>query len=313
MSQRRLNSRVLRKIAEDVVQQLAAETFIPESEQHDYATSLVRQWITYDGNASLFLGEQQVYFPLAKTPDGGFSIVPAKSLGEWTKALTKEWKISPDDLDEIFGQLNRGQSAEIVNGDGVPLRLWVNPKERSRGVEPLVKQAIPPGTKRDYHKIATNVLERHVGELDPDELEALACSVAKQWQQHEGYACLFLNAHQQLVFTLTEKDDGGCSVTGQRLNIDLEAVLSSHGFSPDVLEEIIARINLGQEIQFRNRQGVRSRLWHDPKARRICVQALEPPQPKLIMCPNCTGVFPPWQEGERQKTCVHCGYRVTLP
>lgn len=320
MPQSKFNSRVLRQLAENLLDSVAEDEEIPDDERNDCVTSLVRQWITYDGNATVFLGDQQIYLVLGKTPLGQPCIVPAPALGRWTKQLTQDWKIDPDDFPDIFEQLNRGQSAEVINSDGVPLRLWVNPKERSRGVEPLVKENVPPGAKRDYRKIAANQLEQAFAEsLDPQEIEALACSVAKQWQQYEGHACLFIDGHQQFHFKLTEHGDGGCDVVTRQLRIDLEPVLASYGFTPDVLSEVIARINLGQEIEFRDRNGVRSRLWHDPKARRICVQALDtvPPQQgcvsKPIMCPQCTGVFMPWQEGERQKTCVHCGHTVSLP
>ncbi len=192
-------------------------------------------------------------------------------MGGWVRELTEEWKVSPDDLPDIFDQLNRGQSAEAVNGDGIPLRLWVNPRERGRGVEPLVKQDIPAGTKKDYRKIASSELLRHFGdELGPEELDELACSVAGQWQRYDGHACLFIDGHEQFHFQMTDHGDGGCEVVTRQLRIDLDAVLSAHGFSPDVFPEVIARINLGQEIEFRDRQGVRTRLWHDPKARRIC-------------------------------------------
>jgi hypothetical protein len=186
--------------------------------------------------------------------------------------LTRDWKINPDDLPDILGKLNRGQSAEVTNGNGIPLRLWVNPKERSRGVEPLVKQLVPPGTKRDYYKIAANELEQQLGNaLGPDELDELACSVAKQWQRHEGHACIFIDG-EQLFFRLTEQDDGGCRVVTKRLTVDLEALLKSLGFSQELIPGVIARINIGQEVHFRDRQGVLSVLWHDPKVRRIHVR-----------------------------------------
>jgi hypothetical protein len=35
--------------------------------------------------------------------------------------------------------------------------------------------------------------------------------------------------------------------------------------------------------------------------------------PRPFMCPICSGVFTLWQEGERQKTCNHCGHKVSLP
>jgi hypothetical protein len=318
MARSKFNSRVLRQLAEDLLDQAADEYEISADEREDCVTSLVRQWITYDGNATFFVGDQQVYLTLGKTPLGRPRIVPARAFATWTKKLTEDWKIDPDDLDDAFEQLNRGQSAEVINSDGVPLRLWVNPKERRQGVEPLVKEEIPPGTERDYRKIAADVLEEHFGEsFDPEEIEALACSIAKQWRQYDGHACLFLDAHQQFHFQLTERSDGGCDVVSRQLAVDLEPVLAYHGFSPDVFSEVIARMNLGQEIEFRDRKGVRRRLWHDPKARRICFRTIDsvPPRQgtvaKPILCPKCTAVLPSWQEAERQKTCIHCGHIVS--
>jgi len=118
---------------------------------------------------------------LGRTPLGKSCIIPAPGLVGWTKQLTEDWKIDPDDLDEIFDQLNRGQSAEVINGDGIPLRLWVNPKEKGRGVEPLIEEPVAPGRKPDYRKIAATELEQQFGaELDPAEMEELICSIAKQ-------------------------------------------------------------------------------------------------------------------------------------
>src|SRR5207248_10756414 len=65
-----------------------------------------------------------------------------------------------------------------------------------------------------------------------------------------------------------------------------------HGFPPDVFPEVIARINLGQEVEFRDRHGVRTRLWHDPKARRILLEPIDPVPPAPVaplppfLCPN---------------------------
>jgi hypothetical protein len=70
MGQRKFNSRALRQLAEDLIRRIAPEAGIPEEEWGDLATSLVRQWITYDGSAALFLGEQQVYLAPGWTPPG---------------------------------------------------------------------------------------------------------------------------------------------------------------------------------------------------------------------------------------------------
>jgi hypothetical protein len=209
--------------------------------------------------------------------------------------------------------------AEVVNGDGVPLRLWVNPKEKSRGVEPLVQEDIRPGAARDYGRIAATALEQEFGEgLGSEELGELARSVAKQWRRNGGHACLFLDGHRQLHFKLTEHGDGTCEVAATTLGVDLGPALTSLGLPPEALPELIARINLGQEVEFRDGQGTPSVLWHDPKARRICVRKVGPAQPTVpvktppVLCPKCTAVLRLWREGERQQTCPLCGYTISL-
>ncbi len=319
MPKRKFNSRALRQLAEEFIQTIAQDEEIPADEREDFATSLVRQWITYDGSATVFLGDQQVYLVLGKTPLGKPCIVPEPALPGWMNRLREDWKINSDDLPEIIDQLNRGQSAEVINRDGIPLRLWVNPKEKRKGVEPLIKENMPSGTKRDCHKIAAHELEKQFGEgLDPEEMRALACSVVKQWQQHEGHACLFIDGQQQLAFKLTEHGDGTCDVVARSVSVDLEPLLSSLGFPLEVHPELIARLNLSQEIEFRDRKGVLSRLWHDPKGRRIRVQPVDlvvpavPNQTPPVLCPKCSAVLRLWRKGERQQTCPLCGHTVSL-
>ena len=318
MLKRKFNSRALRQLAEELILTIAQDEEIPEDEREDFATSLVRQWITYNGNATVFVGEQQVYLVLGRTPLGKPCIVPEPALPGWMNRLREDWKISPDDLPEILDQLNRGQSAEVINRDSIPLRLWVNPKEKSKGVEPLVQENIPPGKKRDYRKIATDILQQHFGEgLDSEEMDELAHSVAKQWQQYEGHACLFIDGRQQFHFKLNEYSDGTGEVVARSMSVDLGPSLSSLGFPPEVLPALIARINLGQEIEFRDKQGAPSVLWYDPKAERICVRKVAPAQPTVpvetpILCPKCTAVLSLWQEGERQQTCPLCGHTILL-
>jgi hypothetical protein len=186
------------------------------------------------------------------------------------------------------------------------------------GIAPLlVQENIPLGTKRDYRKIATDVLQQHFGEgLDSEEMDELAHSVAKQWQQYEGHACLFIDGRQQFHFKLNEYSDGTGEVLARSMSVDLGTLLSSHGFLPEVLPELIARINLNQEIEFRDKHGAPSVLWHDPKARRTCVRKVAPAQPTVPvktppdLCPKCTAVLRLWQEGERQQTCPLCGQTI---
>jgi hypothetical protein len=131
MSQHKFHSRALRQLAEDLVQRIGEEYPLREDEQRDLATSLVRQWITYDGHATLFVGGQQVYLILGKTPLGRPRIVPETELLDWEHQLTERWHIAAQDLPGVFAQLNRGQSAEVTNAEGVLLRLWVYPREKT--------------------------------------------------------------------------------------------------------------------------------------------------------------------------------------
>ena len=314
------DSRALRHLAEELLEEIAEAEGISEAEWEDLATSLVRQWVSYDGNATLFLGGSQVYLVLGQTPLGKPCVVPLAAPEGWLKQLSREWKVRPDDLPEVLDQLNRAQSAEVVNGDGVPLRLWVNPREKSRGVEPLAQANVRPGAKRDYIQMAAaELVEQFGSSLDPEEMDGLARSVARQWQRHGGHACLFVGLHQQLVLTLNENADGACEVVSKRVAVDLEAALSTFGFPPEVLPQVIAGINLNQGIDFRDRQGVCCRLWFDPKEGRVGVRPLDlvpqaaPPQTPPVLCPSCTAVLRPWQDGERQQTCAHCGHTVSLP
>jgi hypothetical protein len=317
MPKKRFDSRELRQLAEQLLEEMAKGEAIPAADRRDLATSLVRQWITYAGNATLFFGERQLYLVLAKTPRGAVSVIPEPAFASWINRLIQDWKISPDELPPLISQLNLGQTVETINSDGLPIRLWVNPKEKSKGVEPLITQPVPPGKKLDYRKIAGDQLEEVFGsELEPRAMDELARSVATQWQQHEGHACLFFKPDQQLSLTLTEHPDGGCDVLATRESANLESLLSSLGVPPEIIPHVIARINLGQEVEFQDRKGVRSVLGYDPKTKRVRVKVLPLRQPvkpsdlRPICCPKCGAVLMPQVGNEPPEPCPMCGHVV---
>lgn len=314
MSKRKINSRALRQLAEEFFERVAGEDEFRQAERADFVTSLVRQWITYDGHAAFFVGDRQLYLDLGRTPLARPVVVPEPGLSGWTRQLIQDWKIAPDDIPALFDQLNVGQSAEAVDREGVALRLWVNPRERSRGVDPQGTEA-RPAVARDHRKIATDSLIQHFGgELGPEETDELARSVASQWQRFDGHASLFIDGRTELHFRIAERAGGGCEVVTSEIRISLDAALSACGFTADVFPDVVARINLGQQIEFRDRQGIRTRMWHDPKARRICHRPLDPVPPHVSpppFCPKCTAVLLPWRDGERQQTCPLCGHTVS--
>lgn len=267
-------SHQLRQLAENLLRDVAREEEVPQEEQEEVVTSLVRQWLTYDGNAALFVGDQQVYLSLGTTPLGKPCVVPVPAPPGWLRRVSEDWKISSEELPEVAAQLNRGQSAEVVNEEGVPVRLWVDPRERRRGVEPRIQQPAEPGRQRDYRKIAGDVVEQHFGAgVDAEERAQLTGSVARQWQKYGGHACLFVG-NEQLVIRLTELEGGSCRVETQKISTEIEALLGSLGFAEEAIPQVLARINLDEEVEFVDKKGVRSRLRHNPQTRRISVRAV---------------------------------------
>ena len=92
---------------------------MPDDERQVFVTALVRRWITYERQRhrvprrqANLLGPRQT--PLDKP------VVPEPALHGWARQLTQEWNISTDDLPGMFDQLNRGQSAKVVNADDIP-------------------------------------------------------------------------------------------------------------------------------------------------------------------------------------------------
>ena len=321
MSRKKVDSRFLRQIAEGVVDRIAVEVDLPDSERGDFVTSLVRQWITYDGNATFFVDEtRQFYLALGTTPLGKPRVMPEPVPPGWSDTLYGDWKIRPDDMPEIIDHLNLGQGAEVVNADGLPLRLWVNPKERSQGVEALAPEAALPPTPPDYRRFAADALAPHLGGgLDQAEMDDLAFSVTKQWQRYDGHACVFLNERRGIAIRVTTDGDGNSRVEVRQVTVNVVPELASYGIPPEGIPEVLARFNLDQAIEIRDRTGRRFCLWHDPKAGRLCVRpldvagrmrgAMSPP----VLCPGCSAVLRPWRDGERRQSCQLCGLTVSLP
>lgn len=277
MSTRPSPGAALRQLAREFLSGLAEEEFVPESQRDDLERSLVRQWITYDRNAALLVDRRLLWLVTDCTPLGRLRVVATSGDMGWDR-LMEDWKIEEDQLPEARNQLNLGQSAELTNSDGVQVRLWIDPKMRGHGVEPLGEQPAPTlPIKRDYRKIAADGLRDQFGDtLEPDEMEALTDSVAAQWQRHQGHACIFCGVHQELIFTLKELGNGNCDMTVQRRPIDLTPMFDDLGFGPDAIAQTIGRLNLGQQIEFRDRNGVPSVMRHNPRTMQIEVRSAAP-------------------------------------
>jgi hypothetical protein len=324
MPRKKTDTRELRRFAEEVVDDLAADVLLPPGERGDFVTSLVRQWLTYDGNASFFLGEdRQVALLLERTALGKIRVRTGTIVSRWIPLLYRHWKINPDDMPDILDQLNWSQSADVVNADGVALRLWVNPKEQKQGVEPVD----PDGSRRrtasepeDYQRMAANMLDGNLAaDLEADELDQLVESVTKQWRRFDGWACIFLDVRRLVYLLVRPKGDGNYDQLGKRVNIDLVDHLAKFGVAAQDVPKALARLNLAESFEFEDEKGFRRRLSHDPKAQRFIIdppvgrpQSSKPVTPPAV-CPRCTAVLPPWREGEGRQTCRFCGHAVSFP
>ncbi len=111
------NARELRRIAEETVGPLVDEGHYFEAERPDLETSLVRQWITYEGHATLFVRERQIYLDLDRTPLGKPypTVEPAPT--DWVDWLTGDWKLDPDELpeDQLRALQPRPKAARLTN------------------------------------------------------------------------------------------------------------------------------------------------------------------------------------------------------
>jgi hypothetical protein len=320
MTSRKFDGRGLRQLAGEIVKELAEADEVFDSQRADYETSLVRQWITYEGCAALILGDRPVYFRLHSTPLGRMTCHAEPGRPGALQAFAEDWKLTTEQLPEIRDQLNRGQSAEAVNGEGQAVRLWLNPLEASLGAEAAGDAPPPADAARDYQKIALGSIRQHFGEaVDPDELDALACSVARQWRLYDGHATIFASPSEQHHLQITEKSDGGCVVGINAQVANLTPIFDAHGIPPQEFSEIIARINLCQKVEFQDaRHGGRAHLWHDPRVGRIFVRLVGPDEQMPttsappIFCPQCSAVLLPWEVDQRRQNCPQCGGEVTF-
>lgn len=316
MTKRKLNSRALRQLAADLLEDASGKFDLSLEDREGLITSLVRQWITYDGHALLFLEETKVYFHLGSSPLGRSTIGIEPCPSNWPDVLRDDWQIGDDDLRDLLRQLNVGQSAEVVNQEGTTLRVWVDPKQRTNQVEPLSPEPRRPDAKRDFLKIALYVVRDQFSEVDEQQLDELAHSVAKQWQQYHGQACIFLDEQRQGIFRLIERPDGGCGTNYNVVPIQLKPLLTSLGCPEEMVGDVMIRFNLGHEVEVRDAGGEPCILWHDPEKRTVRVRPLNPrpevPQAKLasIFCPHCTAVLKLWSEEECEQACPNCGRAV---
>jgi hypothetical protein len=262
---RRLNrSQTLRYLANQFLAGLPDDGLT--SPRADLSTSLVRQWLTNDDHATLFIGDEQHYLrPSIKSEDSAAIDGNRVGAGSWFRQIMRDWEVDEPTLREGIRQLNIGQSATVENRRGEFLRLWVRAKERSRGVEPLSKSLQrPAAARRDLAKIARDQVDDvFEGGLDPTIRGELVGSIVRQWTANDGHA-LILTPSAKVQFIVRPKADGGTDVIQKRLDSNLPQKLGSCGVPADDLPYFLHAINLGQAVEVTDESGRRVRVEVDP-------------------------------------------------
>jgi hypothetical protein len=131
-----LSAGPLRKIAKDVVQQVTEDSLQP-SEQDELVTSLLRQWLTYNGHAALLTWEGQTWIVLDREEKETTRVGLNQVAGSSVARLMARWDVEEELLPEILHRLNVSQSAEFPNRQQQRLRFWVSPIERTVHIEQL--------------------------------------------------------------------------------------------------------------------------------------------------------------------------------
>jgi hypothetical protein len=191
--------------------------------------------------------------------------------------------------------------------------VWANPSEELCAVEPL--ESVPPPQKPgvDYLKLATHcVMDRFGDDVSEEEAEQLAASLVKQWKQSGGHASIYLDGNLVIHYTLQEHA-GGSNITATEQPSELDALLEAMNAPPNEAPAIMARLNLGQTIEFRDARGWKIKVWHDPKQRCMIYERAGDSVPTsgnpslLASCPKCTALLIPQGDGLLPPACPICG------
>ncbi len=124
---------IVRKIATNAVQKVFGE-LLPEQEEAELVTSVVRQWLTHEGHAVL-RKETNAFYLTLRQQGAGYEMTLDQVPGDVLDRFLVDWQIDREHVPEILHRLNVGQSAEVTNRKGRLLRFSVNPKERTTSIE----------------------------------------------------------------------------------------------------------------------------------------------------------------------------------
>lgn len=244
----------------------------------DLITSLVRQWLTYQRQATLVSREEQYYVILIEDRNEiqGVNVEPFPA-SEWWDGSMRDWHFDEDQLEDALCQLNMGQSAEFENRDGIRVRVWTNPKERKKGIEPVEPVAPKAPGRRQYRKFAQDVLANIV-ELKHPWIEQgdLITSLVRQWLTYDGHA-MILTEECEYRIRCVAKPDGGNEVGWEGLPTRPARNLVASGVASEEIPDLLHRLNSGQTPEITLVNGRRIRLSMNPRSGHLDLEPIDLP------------------------------------
>lgn len=304
-------SRELRILAEEVVKELENDQLVTEFNPDGIATSLVRQWLTYDGTAAISLSNGFFYLSLARSPLGNLGCEFETTETNWQEILVNHWKIAPDDLAQTVHELNLRQSSTIETTEGKVLRWWVNPKQRKTAIDHTEPDG--PGRSKNeiIYQIAYESLRASFGNSIPDkEYPILTNSILRQWERYDGHASVFTEK-KGIVIKMESSPDGGWGVYKSPEIHGTRQRLEENFVPPNEVTDAIIALNLGHNYTYIGTDKNRYQIWADPHRRAFGRKTINVPKEEMgfppLVCPACGGVLNMWTKEMTQQKCKLCG------
>jgi hypothetical protein len=118
---------VLRKIAEDQLGECFND--LDSTTKNDLAISLVRQWITHEGNAVIVACEHHFWFRMKRMADGRSHVTRDIEAGTFIEQIRRS-QVIEEEIPNVLHDLNVCQSVRCYSADGQALQLKVDPARR---------------------------------------------------------------------------------------------------------------------------------------------------------------------------------------
>lgn len=274
---RERDPRAIRELAEQVLDLGHLDNAF-EIERRDIVTSLTRQWLTYDGHAVFVTGKGQIHIDLLG-PGNSLKDVAITQTDDqtWFRICMRDWDFGEEEFGAILNELNLGQSAILENRRGVALRIWINPLERTKGIEPVEPEVRGSTQRVNYRKLAHDSVEQLFhGAVTPSDLADLSTALARQWITGNGNG-MIVTPDAIVRILLLPQPSGGHLVETKKGPLTIGRDLLDAGVPSSEVAGIVHRLNLGQIPEFVDRTGRRFRLVSDPANCRVHVEPTDPP------------------------------------